>query len=210
LRFQSNRASIAAMKILMSGFEPFGGEVINPSWEALTRLPDSIDGNSIVKIKLPTEYKSSWSLLEQTIKDENPQAVLCFGQAEGRTAINLEKVAINLMDARIPDNAEYQPRDLPLEKSGDLAYFSNLPLAPMLEALRKTEIPVQISLTAGAFICNAVFYRCRHFFPEIPSGFIHLPYSTAQVTEKPQWASMSLETMVQAIEIIVSVLNEPD
>ena len=176
------------MKILVTGFDPFGGEAVNPSWEAVRLLPERINGAQILKRLLPTEFVRSASVLEAALDDIRPDAVLCVGQAGGRSAITPERVAINLMDARIPDNAGFQPIDEPVFPGGKSAYFSTLPVKDMVRAINAAELPSALSCTAGTYVCNSTMYTLLRLadekYPSMCGGFVHVPYSIEQTAEK--------------------------
>lgn len=189
------------MKVLLTGFEPFGGESSNPSAEAVLQLcnqsaPEGISWQALI---LPVEFKRSGELLREAIGRLQPDLVLCVGQAGGRTALCLEQVAINLLEARIPDNSGWQPSGEAVVSEGPAAYFSNLPLKAMCAQLQQQGIPVQISYSAGTYVCNALMYQLMHAltaWPQCRGGFIHIPYAPAQVATKPDAASMSVATVV--------------
>ena len=165
------------MKILLTAFEPFGGETVNPAQEAAALVPNEIEGIRIVKMDVPVVFGKSIEAVRAVMEREQPRAVLCLGQAGGRTAITPERVAVNLRDARIPDNAGNQPRDEAVEPQGPAAYFSTLPVRQMTEAIRSAGIPAALSLSAGAFVCNDLFYLLMHSLAGsgVPGGFIHVP-----------------------------------
>jgi pyroglutamyl-peptidase len=207
--------TLSAPTILVTGFDPFGEESINPSWEAVKLLPGSIGAARVVKAALPTEFHASWTRLSAAMNEFRPTAVICTGQADGRARISLERVAINLMDARIPDNAGYQPRDEAIDVAGPAAYFSSLPLRKIEAALTSAGIPAHISYSAGAYVCNYVFYRLRHEVPGIPGGFVHVPYCTDQVLERaghPPFMSLEMisEGLERIIQSVVHHLQESD
>lgn len=197
--------------ILITGFTPFGGETINPSWQVAQRFADrELLGARIHAIELPTVFGDAEAILQRAIRKRRPGLVLMLGEAGNRSRISIERVAINLADARIPDNAGKQPKDQPLLKSGPAAYFSTLPVAELHDALQAAEIPVECSLTAGTFVCNAVMYRALHVLAELDgsarAGFIHLPYLPEQAVKHRYAPSMGLEDQVAAIEIILRTL----
>lgn len=200
------------MKILVSAFDAFNKEPINPSLMMLEALPDELDGHTIIKQVLPTVFGASAELILQRIADVEPDAVLCLGQAGGRTAMTLERVAINVNDASIADNAGRQPVDQPIVVGGPAAYFSTLPNKAMVAAMREAGIPAQISNTAGTYVCNQVLYAVLHHLHErgLPARatFMHVPYLPSQVLDKPGVASMSLTDMSQALEIAIRVIGE--
>ena len=165
------------MRLLITGFEPFGGDSSNASWLAVEHLPDHVGRFDLEKRCLPVVFGEAADILVKEIEALKPDAVICVGQAGGRTAITPERVAINLRDARIPDNAGKQPRDQAIDPQGPAAYFSTLPLRLMVEAIAEKEIPAALSLTAGAFVCNDLFYSLMRTLEgtNIPAGFIHVP-----------------------------------
>src|SRR6266852_2255211 len=167
------------MKALVTGFEPFGGEPINPALEALGRLPRRLGPLAIATRVLPAVFGKALDALEEAVRETEPDIVLCIGLAGGRAALSLERVAVNIDDARIPDNAGHQPIDRPVVAGGPAAYFANLPIKAMAAAL-----PAIVSNTAGTFVCNHVFYGLMHLavtrFPELRGGFLHVPYLPSQ------------------------------
>ena len=195
------------MTILITGFEPFDGELVNPSYQAIMQLPDYFGNHPIIKKELPTAFRQSVSLLEQFIKYHQPNLVICVGQAGGRFAITPERVAINIDDAHIPDNASVQPVDCPIYPDGPAAYFSSLPCKAIVENIKKAGIPADISDTAGTFVCNHVMYGLLHLISErslkITAGFIHVPYTTAQVLNKPAMPSLTLSQIRDALYIAI-------
>lgn len=198
------------LKVLMTGFDPFGGEDINPAFEAVKKMKDNIAGATLYKMELPTVFGKATEVLDETIAHIKPDLVVCVGQAGGRFQVTVERVAINLADTRRADNEGNCPVDCPVCKGGPAAYFSNLPVKAMVEGIRKIGIPAELSLSAGAFVCNAVFYSLMdliyHKYPSIQGGFIHVPYSVEQVVGKSaNTPSMALEIMTNALEIAVRV-----
>ncbi|MBP3961979.1 pyroglutamyl-peptidase I [Paenibacillus lignilyticus] len=205
-------------KVLLTGFDPFGGETINPAWEVVSRVHrrKTFPELQVEARQIPTVFTTSIEVLRQAILEVQPDVVICVGQAGGRSDIALERVAINLNDARIPDNEGNQPIDEPISEQGPAAYWTSLPIKSITARLRKGGIPASLSQTAGTFVCNHLFYGLQHMiateFPGIRGGFIHIPYLPIQTAQKPQIPSMSLETMVEAIEIavIASVQHDRD
>ena len=195
------------MKILVTGFDPFGGEKINPALETIKRLPDTILGAQIIKLEIPTVVGKSLAKIKETVEKENPDAVLSIGQAGGRSEITVERVGINIDDCRIPDNEGNQPIDEPVVKGGPAAYFVTVPIKAIVENIKAHNIPASISNTAGTFICNHVCYGVAHLAAArtaagkpMKSGFIHIPFLPEQVIGKPALTpSMSLETIVSGI-----------
>lgn len=205
------------MKVLITGFDPFGGESINPAYEAVKLMPDTINGAEIIKLEIPTVYKKSGEVIDAKVEECKPDVVLCIGQAGGRSSITIEKVAINLAEARIKDNDGQQPMDAPLEEDGENAYFTNLPCKAVVKELRDNGIPAHISYTAGTFVCNDVMYhvlyKINKEYPNMRGGFIHVPYVTEQVVEKAQGTpAMSAETIAKGLELAVKAIleNETD
>lgn len=199
------------MKILVTGFDPFGGEAVNPAYEAVKLLPDNIAGAEIVKLEIPTEFERSMELLEEAIGRERPDAVISVGQAGGRAEITPERVAINLADARIPDNAGNQPVDEPLAADGPAAYFATLPLKEMVKNVQDSGIPCRISYSAGTYVCNSVMYRVLHL-AEVSkmgfcAGFIHVPYAMQQTVTKPAGTpGMALADIARGLEAAVEAV----
>jgi len=192
------------MKLLITGFEPFGGETVNPSLEAMKRLPDTIGGAQVVKQALPTEFKRAGEVLAAALEEHRPDAVICVGQAGGRSAITIERVAINLRDASIPDNAGNQPADEPILPGGETAYFSTLPIKTMVERIKETGLPAFVSNTAGTYVCNEVLYTLLHLgktqYPGMRGCFIHVPYTMEQLASKPNGTpGMSMEDITRAL-----------
>ena len=195
------------MKILVTGFDPFGGEKINPALETIKRLPDTILGAQIIKLEIPTVVGKSLAKITEAVEKENPDAVLSIGQAGGRSEITVERVGINIDDCRIPDNEGNQPIDEPVVKGGPAAYFVTVPIKAIVENIKAHNIPASISNTAGTFICNHVCYGVAHLAAQktaagkpMKSGFIHIPFLPEQVIGKPALTpSMSLETIISGI-----------
>ena len=198
------------MKILVTGFEPFGGELVNPSAQVVEALPEVIAGAELIKIILPTVRGEAPRKVEKVLLEQHPNVVLSIGQAGGRESINVERVAVNLDDYRIPDNAGNQPMDEPVVPGGPDGYLTNLPVRAMVDAIQKEGIPAQLSLSAGTFVCNHVFYSVRYFLerhcPGARSGFIHIPWLPEQAVDKPGQPSMTLEMSVRAIEAAVGAI----
>lgn len=188
------------MKILLSGFDPFGAEAINPAYEAIKALPDEIEGARLIKLRLPTAYRRSFDVLQAAIEAHRPDVVLSIGQAGGRLAITPEQVAINLAEARIPDNDGDQPIDQVIRPDGETAYFTNLPIKAMVKKMRDAGIQADVSYTAGTFVCNAIMYHVLHMVYQsettMKAGFIHVPYATEQLEDKPRGTpAMSLDSI---------------
>ncbi|MEY2620841.1 MAG: hypothetical protein RIT26_661 [Pseudomonadota bacterium] len=199
--------------LLLSGFEPFGGEPINPSWEVARALAGQVVGAyRIESVCLPCVFAQAPQALEAAWQRCQPDAVLCLGQAEGRSEVTPERVAINCIEARIPDNANAQPRECPVVPDGPTAYFSGLPLQRIVNRLQALDIPASISNTAGTFVCNQVFYQLQHRWgiEGRPSGFVHLPCLPEQATRMgmtPPCPSLPLPVQIQAVREIVAALG---
>ncbi len=188
------------MKILITGFEEFGEEAFNPSWEAIKRLPDEVMKCQIIKSQIPTSFNRSWEVVEHAMELHRPDIILCVGLAGGRPAITPEKVAINLAEARIPDNDGDQPIDQVIRPDGETAYFTNLPIKAMVKKMRDAGIQADVSYTAGTFVCNAIMYHVLHTVYQsettMKAGFIHVPYATEQLEDKPRGTpAMSLDSI---------------
>jgi pyroglutamyl-peptidase len=192
--------------VLLTGFEPFGGESVNPSWMAVQSLHGRrIGGHKIVAAQLPTVFDSSLTELSRLLRTHRPALVACVGQAGGRAAISLERVAINVNDARIPDNLASQPVDTPVVAGGPAAYFTTLPIKAMLQALQRGGIAAEVSQTAGTFVCNHVFYGLMHALAttrglkKTRGGFIHVPWLPEQ--GRP---SMTTEELVRGLRLAIA------
>lgn len=199
------------MKILITGFDPFGGETVNPAYEAVKLLPDTIAGAEIIKLEVPTRFHRAGAVLENAMQRHKPDVVICVGQAGGRAAITPEKVAINLMDGRIPDNAGYQPVDVPIQEDGETAYFTSLPVKAMVQRMRDAGIPAAVSYTAGTYVCNYLLYTLLYLidkkYPHVRGGFIHVPYAMEQVINKPLGTpSMDLRQIARGLETAVEAV----
>lgn len=200
------------MKLLITGFEPFGGETINPAYEAVKTLEDKIMNTEIIKKEIPTVFNKSIEVLENLIENEKPDIVICVGQAGGRYDISLERVAINIDDARIKDNEGNQPVDIKIFEDGENAYFTSLPIKRMVKKIREAGIPASISNTAGTFVCNHIMYGLLYLidkkYPNIRGGFIHVPYLPEQVISKRNMPSMSIENIRKGLRLAVEVVLE--
>ena len=198
------------MKILVTGFNPFGGEKVNPALEAVKLLPKEIHGAEVYWAEIPTVFYQSAEVLEAEIVRYQPDVVLCIGQAGGRASLTPERVAINQDDARIPDNQGNQPIDEPIRMDGEVAYFSTLPIKAMVQAMKEEGLPATVSNTAGTFVCNHLMYQALYLadkkFPHMRAGFMHIPYMTEQVLNKPNTASMCLTDIVRGIEAAIRAI----
>lgn len=201
------------MKLLLTGFEPFGGSDINPSEQVVKKLADKkIKGIELITAILPVDREAGPEKLIRAVEKNQPDAVICLGEARGRMAISIERVAVNLMDYRIEDNAGNLIQDQPIIPDGSPAYFCTLPVRKLMEAVQKVDVPAQLSLSAGAFLCNQVIYTLLHYLDthkiNTPAGFIHLPSLPEQVVdEQPIKPSMELHTQVTGIEAVIEVIK---
>jgi pyroglutamyl-peptidase len=191
--------------VLVTGFEPFGGEELNPSWMAVQALHGRrIGGHRVVGMQLPTVFGQSLDVLREGLTSLRPDLVVCTGQAGGRMALSLERIAINVNDARIPDNASAQPVDTPVVTGGPAAYFTTLPIKAMHKALIDAGINAEVSQTAGTFVCNHAFYGLMHLLATLPElahtrgGLVHVPW----LPEQGQ-PSMRLEEIVQGLRVAI-------
>ena len=193
-------------QLLITGFDPFGGEQINPSWEAVKALPDQIREYQITKLEIPTVFGAAAKKVLDAALKLSPDVILCVGQAGGRRAVTPEVVAINLREAGIPDNAGNQPVNVPVVQDGPTAYFSTVPVREMVQAVRSEELPAALSYSAGAFVCNDVLYRLLHHFhgTSVRVGFIHVPYLPQQATNGQP--SMPLDQITKSLAIAISAL----
>ena len=204
------------MKVLVTGFDPFGGESINPAWEAVKVIKNEIAGAEIVTMQIPTVVGKSIEKIHSKMVEINPDIVIAVGQAGGRFGVTPERVAINVTDARIPDNEGNQPIDEPIFADGDTAYFSNLPVKAMVQAIKDAGYPAFLSNTAGTYICNHVMYGILYYirkeFPNVRGGFIHVPFAASQVVEKPNTPSMAIADITASLEaaILAAVEHKDD
>lgn len=199
------------MNILITGFEPFGHETVNPSYQAVKRLPDQIGEARLFKAEIPVTFADSGPTLEEAIARCQPDWVICVGQAGGNAGIALERVAINVQDCSAPDNSGAHPEDHPIAPDGPAAYFSTLPIKQIVKALRSAGIPAFVSNSAGTYVCNHLMYFLLHHIhqknPAIRGGFIHVPFSREQAACKtPPPPSMELEQIVHALEVSIQSL----
>ncbi len=200
------------MKVLLTGFEPFGEHIVNPSQRLIESLPSEYQGNMLIKRILPVDHQQAPRMLIKLLIDHQPNAVISFGLASGRAKIAIERVAVNLMDFKIADNSGVTIDNQPIIEQGPAAYFSTLPIHGMLTTLNQAGIPVELSLTAGAYLCNQVFYLLMHQVAsqntKTQAGFIHLPALPEQAasSEKPI-PSMSLDQIVTAATLLIAQLD---
>lgn len=197
---------------LVTGFEPFGGEAINPSWEIARALHGQVIGGlPVVAVQLPCVFETSLPALRAAIRRHRPRAVLALGLAGSRSAISLERVALNLTDARIPDNADAQPVDQPVIAGAPAAYFTRLPVKALARRLQAAGLPAELSFSAGSFVCNQVFFGLMHALrrrPGVPAGFIHVPPLPEQAASHPGSRPLPLDAQRQGIAELVAALAE--
>ena len=196
------------MKIIVTGFDPFGGETINPSIECVKALPE-IEGVEPIRLELPTVFNESAKRLNEVINDVKPDAVLSVGQAGGRAGITMERIAINLDDARIPDNISQQPIDETIQTEGEAAYFTTLPIKRIVKVIREAGIPAEVSNTAGTFVCNHIMYQALFAATKadkpFKAGFMHIPFIPEQTADKP---SLPLEESTKALQIAIETIRD--
>ena len=196
------------MKIIVTGFDPFGGETINPSIECVKALPE-IEGVELIRLELPTVFKESAKRLNEVINDVKPDAVLSVGQAGGRAGITMERIAINVDDARIPDNISQQPIDEAIQLDGEAAYFTTLPIKRIVKAIREAGISAEVSNSAGTFVCNHIMYQSLFAATKadkpFKAGFMHIPFIPEQTTDKP---SLPLEESTRALQIAIETIRD--
>ena len=201
------------MKILLTAFDPFGGESVNPAALAAAGA-EAPAGAELYRLEVPTVFGRSVETAVKKIRELRPDAVICVGQAGGRSTVTPERVAINLMDASIPDNAGNQPVDEPVVPGGENALFSTLPVKAITEAIRKAGVPAQLSNTAGTFVCNQLLYGVLHFCREknlhTRACFIHVPYLPEQAVKKPGMPGMPLSQMITALNAALACIEETE
>ncbi|MFW5331426.1 pyroglutamyl-peptidase I [Hydrogenophaga sp. ZJX-1] len=192
-------------RVLLTGFDAFGGDAINPSWLAVRALHGrQMAGHAVVAAQLPTVFGEALRALHVLLVKHQPALVICVGQAGGRSALSLERIAINVDDAPIPDNAGAQPIDAPVAPGAPAAYFSTLPIKAMLAALQREGLPTEVSQTAGTFVCNHVFFGLMHTIAANPElrhtrgGFVHVPWLPEQGTP-----NMALDDLVRGLRVAV-------
>ena len=194
-------------KLLITGFDPFGGQSVNPSWEAVKLLPDRIGIYELTKLQIPTVFGKAAEAVLAEAQALQPDVILCVGQAGGRSSITPEVVAINLREAKIADNAGNQPVNMPVVPGGPAAYFATVPVRDMVAAMEAAGFPAALSYSAGAFVCNDVLYSVLHTFrdSQVLAGFIHVPFLPEQAKEGVP--SMPLEQIAAALEAAIGVLK---
>lgn len=202
------------MKILVTGFDPFGTDQINPAIEAVKRLPDDINGATIIKLEIPTIFNQCAQVVHAAILRNHPAYVLNIGQAGGRSGLTPERVAINLDDGRIADNAGHQPTDQVIQPAGQNAYFTQLPVKAMVQAIQNAGIPSYLSTTAGTYVCNHIMYQVQYMidseFPDLKAGFIHIPFLPNQVLKRPNTPSLSLTDDITGITAAIGAIVDRD
>ena len=198
------------MKILVTGFDPFGGETVNPAWEAVSRLPAETGGAEIVKLQVPTMFGRAPEAVLREVERLRPDFVVSVGQAAGRTAITPERIAINCEEASIPDNAGFQPAGGPVVEGGPDGYFSLLPVKERAAAIQAAGLPWKVSNTAGTYVCNHLMYpilhACHTRYPRMRSGFIHVPCIPEQQAGHPEWFALPLAEIVRGLTAALEVL----
>lgn len=194
-------------KLLITGFDPFGGQTVNPSWEAVRLLPDRIGAYELTRLEIPTVYGEGAARILRAAEGLHPDVILSIGQAGGRRGITPEVVGINLREARIPDNSGFQPVNEPIVPDGPAAYFATVPVRAMVQAMTDAGFPCALSYSAGAFVCNDVLYTLLHrcHGTAVQAGFIHVPFLPEQAKEGVP--SMPLKDIVHALTLCVSVLG---
>ncbi|MBQ4264503.1 MAG: pyroglutamyl-peptidase I [Clostridia bacterium] len=199
------------MKLLLTAFDPFGGSSVNPALEAVKLVSDRVGPAQIIKLEVPTVFGQSIAVVSAAIEAERPDAVLCIGQAGGRIGLTPERVAINISDASIPDNAGNQPIDIPVFENGPAAYFSTLPVKSMVKSIRDAGLPAALSNTAGTFVCNHLMYGVLHTlavsYPGVRGGFMHVPFAHSQVLDRTM-PSMSCPDIARGIEAAIAAIAE--
>lgn len=202
-------------KVLITGFDPFGGESINPAYEAVKLLPNEIAGAKIIKKEIPTVFEKGPQAVKQAMEENHPDYVLCIGQAGGRSQVTPEWVGINFRNARIADNEGNQPNQTPVVKEGPDAYFTMLPVFAMVEKMKEKGFPAGVSYSAGTYVCNDVMYSVLHYchteFKDTKAGFMHVPFATQQTINQPAGTpGMNLNDIAKAIEWAIVAILEND
>lgn len=204
------------MKVLITGFEPFGGETINPAYEAIKLLPDTIAGADVIKIQVPVVYNSCGEVVAKAMKEHEPDVVINVGQAGGRSCVTIERVAINLEECTMADNDGDKAMGRPIHEDGENAYFATIPVKAIVKNVKEHGLPCQISYSAGTYVCNCLMYEtlylAKNLGMKLRAGFIHVPYISSQVVDKPGYASMSLQEIASVLEYAIEacVMNEAD
>lgn len=197
--------------VLVTGFEPFDGEPVNAAWEVVQTLSErSIEGAHLVIRQLPTVFGESRRALAQAMTEVEPDLVVCVGQAGGRRAVSVERIGVNMDDARIPDNAGQQPTEQPIEPSAPAGYFSTLPVRRIVEAVRERGIPAEESWSAGAYVCNHILFGLMHLLAQSPwrergvrGGFIHIPFLPEQAVRHHNAPCLPKTLVAEALETAI-------
>ena len=192
-------------QLLITGFEPFGGETVNPSWEAVRLLPETLGDYKLTKLQIPTVFGRAAGTVLETARTLQPDVILCIGQAGGRSGVTPEVIGINLREARIPDNAGNQPENVPVVPDAPAAYFSTVPVRAMVRAIRDAGVPAALSYSAGAFVCNDVLFSLLHAYDgtQTKVGFVHGPFLPEQAKENAP--SLPLADIVRALTAAIGV-----
>lgn len=201
------------MEILLTAFDPFGGAKINPAWEAVSRVKKNWEDSHVTPLLVPTVFGEAEKLVLETAEKISANVILCVGQAGGRYGISVERVALNLDDASIPDNRGNQPVDQRISETGETAYLSTIPVKAVVSAIQQAGVPAEISYTAGTFVCNHLLYRVLEDnalnHPKRFGGFLHVPFLPEQIAYRSHTPSMALETIVKGLEAAVqSIFQE--
>ena len=192
-------------RLLITGFDPFGGAAVNPSWQAVSRLPEQVGDFELCKLEIPTVFGQATRVVLEKAAQFQPDVILCIGQAGGRGAVTPERIGVNIRDARITDNAGNQPRGEFVAPEGPAAYFATVPVMAMADAIEAAGIPATVSNSAGAFVCNDTLYGILHHYAgtDVRCGFIHVPFIPEQ--GEP---NMELENIVKALKIAICACGE--
>ena len=205
------------MKILLTGFEPFGGESINPAFEILKLLPDNIGEAVLVKREIPVSFRESLIALDKIIEEEKPDVVLSLGQSGGAFGLRVEKIGLNLKESESADNDGYRPSNEKIHEDGEIAYYASLPVKAMVKRIRGGDVPAFVSYSAGTYVCNNVLYGLLYlndtkYNGKMRCGFIHVPYFSSQIMGRKNTFYMAPEEMKRGIELAVNAIleNETD
>lgn len=206
------KAAKAGDVVLVTGFDPFGGEQLNPSWEICRQLAGTtIGGLPVEACKVPCEFRRAIETVTAAIERHRPALVICLGQAGGRAQMSVERVAINVDDARIADNSGAHPIDEPIAIEGPAAYFATVPVKAMARAMRAAHVPALVSNTAGTYVCNHLMYGVLHFLAAsgnpARAGFVHVPYAEEQVLDKPAMPALALDSMVRGVRAAIEAAH---
>ncbi len=195
-------------RLLITGFEPFGGETVNPAWLAVQALPEQIGDYILYKLEIPTVFGQAGAAVLARAEALAPDVILSVGQAGGRAAVTPERIAVNIRDARIPDNAGNQPRGAFVAQEGPAAYFATVPVEAMARAIQAAGVPATVSNSAGAFVCNDVLYTLLHRYAGTATrvGFVHVPYLPQQA-KGPEVPSLPLEQTVRGLVAAIGALS---